>query len=303
MARYKLQDSVWFIIGETLKIYMSNFFKFLVYMAFPILGQLIGIIWVFVSTFIFTDNFEYLAAKFPAMNDFSSFFLIMLLVALPGLLLFMAAFWQYLIAYGALNSMTEGVLSTGHVYDFASHKEVVTRKTPKYIGLWLVYSIFVMLASFPLFWVLGGIFFIYFILIFQAFTFEEDMSIADYFRKSFDLIKGNFAKTIALVLFLVILTFYVIPLGFSVIFDVLQLTNPITNSIVPLVSVLPLDTYNQFLQSFNMELLTPEIISKEIFGQGIFFVAFGFTLPIRSICWTLWYKCLNDKKGSKKSGK
>lgn len=306
MARYKLQDSVWFIFGETIKIYISNFFKYTTYMAFPILGQLFGIIWVFASTFVLTDNFEYVAAKFPALNDYPSFMLAVLLLALPGLMLFIAAFWQFLIAYGALNSMTEGALSSGHVYDFAAHKELIIRRTPKYIGLWLLYSIFVALASFPLLWVLGGIFFIYFILIFQVFTFEEDLSVGGYFRKSFDLIRGNFARTVALVLILVVLTFYLIPMGFNVVLDILNLRNLLTDAIIPFVSNLPLDSYNQMFSTLNIPPVTPDMLAKNILEQSVFLVAFGFTLPVRSICWTLWYKILGekkDKKSSKKSGK
>lgn len=306
MARYKLQDSVWFIFGETIKIYISNFFKYTTYMAFPILGQLFGIIWVFASTFVLTDNFEYVAAKFPALNDYPSFMLAVLLLALPGLMLFIAAFWQFLIAYGALNSMTEGALSSGHVYDFAAHKELIIRRTPKYIGLWLLYSIFVALASFPLLWVLGGIFFIYFILIFQVFTFEEDLSVGGYFRKSFDLIRGNFARTVALVLILVVLTFYLIPMGFNVVLDILNLRNLLTDAIIPFVSNLPLESYNQMFSTLNIPPVTPDMLAKSILEQSVFLVAFGFTLPLRSICWTLWYKILGekkDKKSSKKSGK
>ena len=306
MARYKLQDSVWFIFGETIKIYISNFFKYTTYMAFPILGQLFGIIWVFASTFVLTDNFEYVAAKFPALNDYPSFMLAVLLLALPGLMLFIAAFWQFLIAYGALNSMTEGALSSGHVYDFAAHKELIIRRTPKYIGLWLLYSIFVALASFPLLWVLGGIFFIYFILIFQVFTFEEDLSVGGYFRKSFDLICGNFERTVALVLILVVLTFYLIPMGFNVVLDILNLRNFLTDAIIPFVSNLPLDSYNQMFSTLNIPPVTPDMLAKSILEQSVFLVAFGFTLPVRSICWTLWYKILGekkDKKSSKKSGK
>ena len=306
MARYKLQDSVWFIFGETVKVYISNFFKLTAYMAFPVLGQLAGIIWVFMSTFLLTDNFEYAAAKFPALNDYPSFMIAVLLTALPGLLLFMAAFWQYLISYGALNSMAEGALSSGRVYDFAAHKELIIRRTPKYIGLWLLYSIFVALASFPLLWVLGGIFFIYFILIFQVFTFEEDLSVGGYFRKSFDLIRGNFARTVALVLILVVLTFYLIPMGFNVVLDILNLRNLLTDAIIPFVSNLPLESYNQMFSTLNIPPVTPDMLAKSILEQSVFLVAFGFTLPVRSICWTLWYKILGekkDKKSSKKSGK
>ena len=88
MARLKLPESVWGIFGETLKIYICDFLKFTGYMAFPVLGQIAGIIWVFASTFLLTDNFEYLVLKFPALNEFGPYMLSVILLALPGLLLF-----------------------------------------------------------------------------------------------------------------------------------------------------------------------------------------------------------------------
>ena len=306
MARLKLPESVWGIFGETLKIYICDFLKFTGYIAFPVLGQIAGIIWVFASTFLLTDNFEYLVLKFPALNEFGPYMLSVMLLALPGLLLFVGAFWQYLIAYGALNSMTEGVLTTGRVYDFASHKEVVTRRTPAYISLWLVYSIFLILASFPLLWVLGGIFFIYFILIFQVFTFEEDLTVTGYFRKSFNLIRGNFAQTMALALLLVVLTFYLVPMGLNVIFDALNLSGMFTDLLIPVVSNLPLDSINQTLTAFGTDAITPETLAKSTLEQVVFFIAVGFTLPLRSICWTLLYKVRegkSEKKNTRKSGK
>lgn len=52
--------------------------------------------------------------------------------------------------------------------------------------------------------------------------------------------------------------------------------------------------------------ITPEFISRALFGGLVGFVVFGFTLPLRSICWTLWYKKLAGKKNTgakKKSSK
>ena len=40
--------------------------------------------------------------------------------------------------------------------------------------------------------------------------------------------------------------------------------------------------------------ITPAKISVMIVQNIIMFIAVGFTLPLRSICWTLWYNNLND---------
>ena len=39
------------------------------------------------------------------------------------------------------------------------------------------------------------------------------------------------------------------------------------------------------------------MISKTIFVSVLGMIISGLTLPIRSICWSLWYKNLSDVKG------
>ena len=63
-------------------------------------------------------------------------------LVIPGLLIFVKAFWDYLVAYGALNSMTEGYLNTGRVYDFRAHNDVILKKTFSFIALWFIIGIF-----------------------------------------------------------------------------------------------------------------------------------------------------------------
>ena len=43
MSKYKMKNSIWFVLFEGLKIYFSNIDKFILYMLFPVLGQVLGI--------------------------------------------------------------------------------------------------------------------------------------------------------------------------------------------------------------------------------------------------------------------
>ena len=92
-------------------------------MLFPVFGQIIGLALTFGLTIGLADK---VASKATSMTSAMG---IILLLALPGLLIFMKAFWDYLVAYGAINSMADGYLNTGKVYDFKSHNEVVLNKT------------------------------------------------------------------------------------------------------------------------------------------------------------------------------
>ncbi len=303
----KKEKRVLSIFFEGLKIYCLNIHKFLLYMLFPVLGQLLGIWLVFGITYWYTSNIQDLSTKFPALNEPTSMIFCVLLAIIPGLIIFMRAFWDYLVAYGALNSMTEGYLNTGRVYDFKSHNEVVLNKTFSFIALWFLFGLFTLLATIPIFWILGFIFFVYFILIFQVFTFENGLSPIGYFRRSLVIIKGNFARTFLLMTILVILTYYLLTSGLTVVFDYLNWTHSLSKGLENWVLTLPIEP----LEPLG---ITPSKISIMIIQNIIMFVAVGFTLPLRSICWTLWYNNLNDvvpeeiskplkKKSTKKTSK
>ena len=136
MSKYKMKNSIWFVLFEGLKIYFSNIDKFILYMLFPVLGQVLGIALCFGLTLGLSDK---IAAK---ADSISSAMLFILLLAIPGLLIFAKAFWDYVVAYVALNSMTEGAVTSGKVYDFKSHNEVATRRSFKYTRSFYKYFTF-----------------------------------------------------------------------------------------------------------------------------------------------------------------
>ena len=281
----KEDKSVWLIFFEGIKIYALNIHKFFLYMAFPVLGQLLGLFMIFGLTYWYTQNLQDLTVKYPALKDFSTMLLCIILSVVPGLLISARAFWDYLVSYGALNSMTDGYLNTGRVYDFKAHNSVVTKKTFSFIVLWFLFSIFTIISVIPVFLIIGFVFFIYFILIFQQFTFENGLSPIGYFRRSLQLVKGKFSRTFLLMTLLTIFTYYFLTAGLGVIFDALNFTKPIAKMFEAWSYSLPLE----YIEQFNV---TPALIGSELVKQIIFFLVIGFTLPIRSICWTLWYNNL-----------
>ena len=275
------------IFFEGLKIYALNIHKFLLYMTFPILGQILGIYTVFGLTYWFTKNYQDLAVKYSVLNDMSTMLICSIIMVIPGLIIFMKAFWDYLTAYGALNSMAEGYLNTGRVYDFKAHNNVVYKKTFSFIALWFLFGIFTTVAIIPVFWIVGFVAFIYFILVFQVFTFENGLSPFGYFKRSFEIIKGNFARTFLLAVILFVLTYYLLSSGVSVIFDYLNITNLLSKALENWAFMLPLEPVERFG-------ITPAVVGTNIVKQLILFITIGFTLPLRSICWTLWYNNLAE---------
>lgn len=274
--------SVWLIFFEGIKIFALNIHKFMLYMAFPVLGQILGIFLIFGLTFWFTQNMQDIAAKYDALNNMSSMITLIVVSVIPGVLILIKAFWDYLVAFVALNSMTEGYLNTGRVYDFKAHNSVATQKSFSFITIWFLISIMTILGILPVFWIFAGLFFVYFILVFQVFTFENGLSPVGYFKRSMFLIKGKFGRTFLLMAILTIFAYVILVSGLGVLFDAFNWTNPLAKMFEAWAYTLPIDPLEQYG-------VTPSVIGTELVKQLIFFLAIGFSLPIRSICWTLWY--------------
>lgn len=291
MSKYKLKNSIFFILWEGIKIYFSNIDKFLLYMLFPVFGQVIGIALSFGLSLGFADKVVQKADS-PAVA-----LLMILLLAIPGLLIFAKAFWDYMVAYVALNSMTEGAVTTGKVYDLVSHNEVATQRGWKYIGFLIILSVLMSLGASIFFIIPGFVLWIYFILVFQVFTFEPDLSITDIFKRSFLLVKGNWARTFILMAVLGFFSMYILTEGITVVFDYLNLTASASSIFNFISNLIPLDLVNKILVHANQPIITNEMISKTIFVSVLGMIISGLTLPIRSICWSLWYKNLSDVKG------
>lgn len=291
MSKYKMKNSIWFVLFEGLKIYFSNIDKFILYMLFPVLGQVLGIALCFGLTLGLSDK---IAAK---ADSISSAMLFILLLAIPGLLIFAKAFWDYVVAYVALNSMTEGAVTSGKVYDFKSHNEVATRRSFKYIGFLLILSVLMSLGTSIFFIIPGFVLWIYLILIFQIFTFEPDLSIWECYKKSFVLVKGDWGRTFSLMLILAFFSIFIITQGITVVFDYLNLTKSVCSIFNFIGKLLPLHTINHAFSYARLPYnITVEMVSNWIFVTMLSCIVAGLTLPIRSICWSLWYKNLSDIK-------
>ena len=300
MSKEKIKNSIWSVLIEGIKIYFSNIDKFVLYMLFPVFGQVLGLVLIFGLTLGFSSQVTQKA------NSLSSALLLIFLLAVPGLLIFLKAFWDYLVAYVALNSMTEGALMTGSVYDFQSHNEVATRRIFKYIRLWFyvaVLSIFATICCIiPIFGLIPPlIIWIYLILVFQVFTFEPDISAKQCFKRSFELIKGNWLRTFILMLILGFFSIFILSEGVKVILNYLDLTTNICSLFDGIGNSLDLSEVNRGLVHFHMKPITTRMISETIFSTIVGCIVAGLTLPVRSICWTLWYMGLAQSDGQKKA--
>ena len=63
--------------------------------------------------------------------------------------------------------MLENMLKSGKAYDFDAHTELIKRRAIPFIGLWTLFGIYSLISVIPFFWVIGAVFAIFFVLIFQ----------------------------------------------------------------------------------------------------------------------------------------
>lgn len=91
---------------------------------------------MYFNNLFYTQNLPPLIEKFSALDNFNVLILLSILITLPGLAIFCKSFWEYLVAYGAVNSMYENMQKSGRVYDFDAHTELIKRRAIPFIGLW-----------------------------------------------------------------------------------------------------------------------------------------------------------------------
>ena len=278
------------IFTESVGLYFSNFDKFLKYMTFPVLGQIAGLILIFLTTYFYTINMPKLIDKYSDLNNLGTLVLISIVISLPGLAIFCKAFWEYLVAYCAINSMYENMQRSGKVYDFEAHTELIKRRAFSFIGLWLLFGIFSLIAVCPLMWVICAVFAIYFVLIFQVFTFEPELSPIGCVKKSLMLVKGHFRDTFMLFALVGALTYIAVPQIVVKGFDAVGINIAFSNAIMPFVNLLPEVDFSMYglgsITHSDMALFTIQTIVAQILIQ--------YTLPLRSILWSMWYKELNQ---------
>ena len=281
------------IFLESVGLYFSNFGKFVKYMTFPVLGQIAGLCIIFACTYIYSKNLPWLIQNYSAFNNFNTLVLMSIIVALPGTVILIKAFWEYLVAYGAINSMLENMLKSGRVYDFDAHTELIKRRSVPFVGLWFLFGIFSTLALIPIFWVPAGVLAVFFVLIFQVFTYEPELSPIGCARKSMLLIKGHFASTFMLMVLAGLLTYLFIPESVNTILEWVGGIKALSNCIIPVINELPVDELNNLLGYVYINPVKVEDIALFTVTTTIAQILIQYTLPLRSILWGMWYRELN----------
>ena len=279
------------IFCNGVKLYFLNFEKFFKYLAFPVFGQILGVVLIFFASYVFTIHVSNLTSKSPVFDNIPLVFAILLLLTLPGFFIFCKAFWDYLIAMAALNSMASSVLEGAKLDDIGIHVELIKRRAGSYILFLILLSLIFALLSFPLLWGLLVIVFVFLALSFQVFALEEEKGAFDAIRTGINLVRGNFLKTMLLLILLGLFTYWLVPGLISWGVEVGNLCGIFSYPVDKYIQLLPLQDLNEMFAQLNISVnLTSYEIAKGIVLTVVSFAVTAFALPLRCLCCTQLYK-------------
>src|SRR5574344_1015362 len=181
------------IFFSAIKMYFKNFDLFFRNMEFPVFGQVLGLFLIFVPTYYYTKNIDFLTAKFSFFNNVLVVFSILLLITLPGFVVFAKAFWDFLTRYVILNDIAYSLTKPAKKnVDTKMSGDEFSSNTFSFVSLLLLLSIITLVGFFPLLWLFLLLFYIFASFVFQIFTFDIDKNPIHIIKKSFALVKKNF---------------------------------------------------------------------------------------------------------------
>ena len=158
----------------------------------------------------------------------------------------------------------------------------------------LITSLMVSFGS--IFFVIGAIItFVYLAFVIQSFALNENLNIFGHISKSFEVVKGRFFLAFLLIFFLFVMCYLLLPDIIHWGFIWANWDSFFVNFIEAYIIKLPIGQINDLLNSIEGINLHFDslILSKSIFKSFMTFIVAGYTLPIRSIALTLFFRRFN----------
>lgn len=282
------------IFFTSIKTFFLYFDQTAKYLAFPIFGQIFGILLIFTITYFFQQNIDSIKNISPFFNNEQNLLYLLLIILLPFFIIFIKAMYEYIIAFCSLNLVfyTNSNKKRPQFIDFKANKKVIERKLTGYILLMLIISL---ICTIPPVVFAAPIIMIFLCLSFQVFAFEPDSSAIKSLSRSIELVKGNVIATIILLLLCYLLTYQFLPNLFIWASDKISLYTSLIGMFETFIKLIDLNSINQYLSilNYNLDSTTIAKFSAEIL---ISFIVISFTLPFRCCCFTELYKLYDSEK-------
>ena len=288
------------------KIFFSSIKTYFLYLdqtskalAFPIFGQVISVALIFTFTYFFNTNIDDIKNSLPIFENISNIWLTFFIILFPLFLIFIKAFYKYLVAFSSLNLLFYTVSNKKNVkkIDFKENDNIVKRHFFKYIILLTLVTLILTIPPLIFIAPLTGIFLC---LTFQVFVFESDISAFSCISRSTGLIKSNFIPTIILLLLCILTTYMFLPSLFIWACEKISLYYFLMNNCEKLISLIQLDYLTNIsipvISDIIKDILSPTALSRHITEGTLSFIILGFTLPFRCCCFTELYKLYDSEK-------
>lgn len=296
----KKNITIFEIFLQGLGLYFSNIDRFMLYMLIPIAGQLLGLV-ITVSLLYFFGNYNaMILSSFPLFQNQMYANIAIAVILLPGIILWLKSFSDYMIAYSSVNSMTDNMLKSERVYDFPAHTMMVTRRGLAYFSLCAMFLALILLTYIPIFMVFGWILLVYYAFVFQIFIFEPELSPGDCFKQSASYVSGNFKRTFLMIALVGMFTYVIVPQIVLTFCTTIKVVDWLKSLIVPYITVPSLDSINMVLSAMGVVQITPVQVGTFIVQLLIVVGVIQLLLPLRVICMCLWYKNFYNDAGAMK---
>ena len=299
MARKKSNKFVgtFQIFLSSLKTYFLYLDQLLKYMAFPVLGQLISVVLMFTLAYYFRLHLEGLSANEFFAHRITNLYIIFFVILFPLILVFMKSFYEYLIAFTALNTVFYTAnKNKAKKVDFKACNAVITRRLGSYVFLMLLVSL---LLSVPLFAPIIAFFLTF---VFQVFALENGSSAANSIKRSFQIVAENIVPTLIMLVLCYITTYEFLPKLFvwvaektSILYFFMNMwENFFEITIVSNIRDI-IDIANSTISGLNLK-IDAITISRYAVEITISFIVIAFTLPLRCCCFTELYRLCDSNK-------
>ncbi|MBQ7450145.1 hypothetical protein IJS77_01915 [bacterium] len=295
MAKVKSKNelSVLEVVFNGLKTYLFNLDIFVRYLSFPVLGTFLGAFLLFVINYCFVTNLEKLQASNPIFQNMTIVFTLLLVLTIPGFLIMIKAFVDYIIAFGAINSMC--VLGEKRIIDVFDHNEIIKRRFAPYCVLIFVLSIILGFLSFPLFIPVMIIALVFLSLAVQVFTLEENASPFDALGRSIQLVKSRFWLVFFVMILIFLISYIICPYLITWAISKTPLLSILANPVEKYISLLPVAEINTTLSELQLPYKFDTIIFAEsIVNTCLMTIVTMYMLPFRCACCTELYKGLSN---------
>ncbi len=296
----KKNSTIFEIFLQGIGLYFTNIDRFLWYMLFPVFGQLAGFIMTIVILYLFNEYNTVILANFPILRTPSYMNIALGVIFIPVIFVWVKAFWDYMVAYAAVNSMTENMLKSERVYDFPAHTMMVERRWLSYIGLCILFAGLLLLSATIIFAGFVWVLMVYYAFIFQIFLFEPELSPADCFKRSSSYVRGNFKQTLTMIILIGGLTYVVLPQIILTFLTSVKAIGSLKDIIQPYITEASLDWINMVLSAAGIPQLSTTQVALFLIQTIIIIVVIQLLLPLRVICMCLWYKNFHNDAGAMK---